>query len=89
VIHVILDNYACPRAPKVLAWLARLRRWGLSLHPDLRLVAQCGRDLLLAFTRRRPKRGVFRSIVELQAAINRCLAEHNEIVHHEKPHKRR
>jgi hypothetical protein len=39
-------------------------------------------------TRRRPKRGVFRSIVEMQAAINRHLAEHNEIVHHAKPHKK-
>jgi hypothetical protein len=29
-------------------------------------------------TRRRLKRGVFRSIVELQAAINRYLAEHNQ-----------
>ena len=28
-------------------------------------------------TRRRLKRGVFRSIVDLQAAINRYLAEHN------------
>jgi hypothetical protein len=28
-------------------------------------------------TKRRLKRGVFRSIVELQAAINRFLAEHN------------
>jgi hypothetical protein len=29
-------------------------------------------------TRRRLKRGVFRSIVDLQAAINRYLAEHNQ-----------
>jgi hypothetical protein len=28
-------------------------------------------------TRRRLKRGVFRSIVELETAINRYLAEHN------------
>jgi hypothetical protein len=30
-------------------------------------------------TRRRLKRGVFRSIVDLQAAINRYLAEHNQV----------
>jgi hypothetical protein len=29
-------------------------------------------------TRRRLKRGVFRSIIDLQAAINRYLAEHNQ-----------
>ena len=28
-------------------------------------------------TRRRLRRGVFRSLVDLQAAINRYLAEHN------------
>jgi hypothetical protein len=27
-------------------------------------------------------------IIELQAAINRHFAEHNEIVHHAKPHKK-
>jgi transposase len=30
-----------------------------------------------AFTRRRVKRGVFRSVVDLQVAINRYIAEHN------------
>ena len=34
------------------------------------------------FTRQRIRRGVFRSIVDLQAAINRYLAEHND---HPKP----
>ena len=29
-------------------------------------------------TRRRLKRGVFRSIIDLQAAINRYVAEHNQ-----------
>ena len=41
------------------------------------LLAQCGRDLFSRLTRRRLKRGVFRSIVELQAAINRFLTETN------------
>jgi hypothetical protein len=33
-------------------------------------------------TKRRLKRGVFRSVADLQAAINRFLADHNE---HSKP----
>jgi hypothetical protein len=40
-------------------------------------LAQCGRGVFATLTKRRLKRGVFRSIVELQAAINRFLAEHN------------
>jgi len=48
-----------------------------SLHPDLRLLAQRGRELLLqddppAHPPRHP-----RSIADLQAAINAYLAEHN------------
>ena len=34
-------------------------------------------DLLRHLTKRRLKRGVFRSVVDLQAAINRYLAEAN------------
>ena len=48
------------------------------LHADLGLLAQCRRGLLAKLTKRRLKRGVFHSIVELQAAINRFLAEHNQ-----------
>jgi hypothetical protein len=36
------------------------------------------RAFFSALTRRRLKRGVFRSIIDLQAAINRYLAEHNQ-----------
>ncbi len=68
VIHVILDNYAAHKHPKVLAGSPGTRA-GPSTSPDLRLLAQCGRDIL---SRRSPagglKRSAFRSIVELQAA---------------------
>ena len=39
-------NYGAHEHPKVLAWLARCPRWDFT-SPDLRHVAQCGRDLLL------------------------------------------
>src|ERR1700682_1125675 len=47
------------------------------LHPDLRILAQCGRGFFAKPTRRRLKRGVFRSVVDLQVAINRFGAETN------------
>jgi hypothetical protein len=51
----------------------------LPLHPDLGLVAERRRDLTSRRSpRRRPKRGSFRSIVDLQVAINRYIAEHND-----------
>ena len=41
------------------------------------LLAQCGRRLLRRLSRCRLKRGVFQSVVHLQAAINRFVAETN------------
>jgi hypothetical protein len=39
---------------------------------------QCSRDVLLALTRRRLRHGDFRSLVDLQVAINRYIAEYND-----------
>jgi hypothetical protein len=50
----------------------------LPLHTDFGLLAERGRDLLSALTRRRLKRGSFHSIVDLQVAINRYIDEHND-----------
>jgi hypothetical protein len=47
----------------------------ISLHPDLRINAVEG--FFSKLTRRRLKRGVFRSVVDLQVAINRFVAETN------------
>jgi hypothetical protein len=47
------------------------------LHPNLCILAQRGRRLLRQLTRRRLKRGVFRSVVDLQFAISRFVAETN------------
>jgi transposase len=77
VIHVILDNYAAHKHPKVLAWLARHPRWSFHFTPTSGSWLNAVETFFAALTRRRLKRGVFRSIVDLQAAINRYLAEHN------------
>jgi transposase len=78
VIHVILDNYATHKHPKVLAWLARHPRWTFHFTPTSGPWLNAVETFFSALTRRRLKRGTFRSIVELQAAINRYLAEHNQ-----------
>jgi transposase len=78
VIHVILDNYAAHKHPKVRAWLARHPRWTFHFTPTSGSWLNAVESFFSTLTRRRLKRGVFRSIVELQAAINRYLAEHNQ-----------
>ena len=77
LIHVILDNYAAHQPPKVRAWLARHPRWTFHFTPTSGSWLNAVESFFSTLTRRRLKRGVFRSIVELQAAINRFLAEHN------------
>jgi hypothetical protein len=51
---------------------------GPPLHADLRFLAQCGRDVLLEPHPPAPQARRLPWIVELQAAINRYLAEHNQ-----------
>jgi hypothetical protein len=49
----------------------------LPLHPDLRILAQRRRGLFAKLTRRRLMRGIFRSVDDLKAAINRFVAQNN------------
>jgi transposase len=63
--------------PKVRAWLARHPRFIFHFTPKSCSWLDAVETLFSRLTRRRLKRGVFRSIVELQAAINRFLAETN------------
>src|SRR5665213_2019983 len=81
VVHVILDNYATHKHPKVRAWLARHERFVFHFTPTLLLLAQqlnAVEGYFAKLSKRRLKRGVFRSVVDLQAAINRFIAETNQ-----------
>jgi hypothetical protein len=77
LVHAILDNYATHKHPKVLAWLARHPRWTFHFTPTSASWLNAVEGLFAKLSRRRLKRGVFGSLVELQAAINRFLAETN------------
>jgi transposase len=77
LIHCILDNYAAHKHPKVLAWLARHPRWTFHFTPTSGSWLNAVETFFSALTRRRIRRGTFSSIVDLQAAINRYLDEHN------------
>lgn len=77
VVHVILDNYAAHKHPKVMRWLGRHPRFIFHFTPTSCSWINAVESFFATLTKRRLKRGVFRSIVDLQAAINRYLAEHN------------
>jgi transposase len=77
VVHVILDNYATHKHPNVMAWLARHPRFVFHFTPTSASWLNAVEGFFAKLTRRRLKRGVFRSIVDLQAAINRFIEEAN------------
>jgi transposase len=77
-IHVILDNYAAHKHPKVREWLDRHPRFTFHFTPTSCSWLNAVEGFFARLTNRRLKRGVFHSLVDLQAAINRFLAEHNE-----------
>jgi transposase len=61
----------------VLAWLARHPRWTFHFTPTSASWLNAVENFFSKMTRQRIRRGVFRSVVDLQAAINAYLAEHN------------
>jgi transposase len=77
-VHVVLDNYATHKHPKVRDWLARHPRFTFHFTPTSCSWANAVEGWFAKLTRQRLKRGVFKSIVELQAAIDRFIAEAND-----------
>jgi transposase len=77
LIHAVVDNYATNKHPKVKAWLARHPRWSFHFTPTSGSWLNAVETFFSALTRRRIRRGSFHSLVDLQAAINRYLTEHN------------
>lgn len=77
-VHVVLDNLQTHKSPKVIAWLERNPRWTFHFTPTSASWLNAVEGFFAKLTKRRLKYGVFHSLVDLQAAINRFIKEHNE-----------
>lgn len=81
-LHLIADNYATHKHPKVQHWLAKHPRFQMHFTPTsaswLNMVERFFRDI----TTERLRRGVFTSVPELVTAIDAYIAHHN---HQPKP----
>jgi len=78
LIHAIVDNYAAHKHEKVRQWLARHPRWTFHFTPTSCSWLNAVEGFFAKLTRRRLKYGVFVSVVDLQATINRFVKEHNQ-----------
>jgi transposase len=76
-LHLIVDNYATHKHPKVQRWLTRHPRFHVHFIPTssswLNLVERWFRDL----TEKRLRRGVFRSVPAVVQAIEEYIEQHN------------
>ena len=73
----MLDNYATHKHPKVLAWLARHPNWIFHFTSTGASWLNAAENVFSRLTRQRIRRGVFHSLVDLQAALNLWIAELN------------
>lgn len=76
-LHIICDNYATHKTPQVQTWLAKHKRVHIHFTPTgsswLNMVERFFRDI----TENRIRRGVFRSVRELESAIQTYITSHN------------
>lgn len=77
-VHLIADNYAAHKHPKVKAWLKRHPRFHMHFTPTssswLNLVERWFREL----TTKRIRRGSFHNVAELIEAIMKYIEHHNQ-----------
>jgi transposase len=76
-IHLVLDNYATHKTPKVAAWLKKRPRYHLHYTPTSSSWLNQVERWFAKITEQRIRRGVFKSVDELIAAIDAYIAEHN------------
>lgn len=77
-IHVICDNYATHKHPKVKSWLNYHKRFHVHFTPTsaswLNMVERFFRDL----SERQLRRGIFRSVSDLEQSVMDYIEKHNE-----------
>jgi transposase len=76
-LHLIVDNYATHKHPRVQSWLAKHKRFHVHFIPTssswLNVIERWFRDI----TQNRIRNGVFRSVPQLEQAIGEYIAHHN------------
>lgn len=76
-IHLVLDNYATHKTPKVAAWFQNRPRYHLHFTPTTGSWLNQVERWFAKITERRIRRGVFKSVDELISAIDDYIAANN------------
>jgi transposase len=76
-VHLVLDNYATHKTPRVAAWLKKRPRYHLHFTPTSSSWLNQVERWFAKITQERIRRGVFKSLDDLITAIDSYIAEHN------------
>ena len=76
-LHLIVDNYATHKTPAVKRWLNAHPRFHLHFTPTSASWLNMVERFFAEITRDRIRRGAFKSVAELKAAIMQYLENHN------------
>ena len=76
-LHLIVDNYATHKHPKVKTWFKRHPRFHLHFVPTSSSWLNMVERWFRALTDKRIRRGIFKSVGELIAAIEAYIQHHN------------
>jgi transposase len=76
-LHLIVDNYATHKTPAVKRWLKAHPRFHLHFTPTSASWLNMVERFFAEITRDRIRRGAFKSVAELNAAIMQYLENHN------------
>jgi transposase len=76
-VHVVCDNYRTHKTKEVQAWLAKHPRFKMHFTPTSSSWLNLVERLFAEITRQRIRRGTFKSVADLKAAIEAWIAARN------------
>src|SRR3982074_65506 len=76
-IHLVLDNYGTHKTPEVKTWLSHPRRYQVHFTPTSASWLNLVERFFAEITTKRIRRGIFRSVADLEQAIHDYLDRHN------------
>ena len=76
-VHLVMDNYATHKTPKIKAWLARRPNWHVHFTPTSSSWINQVERWFAELTRKQLQRGIHRSTAELEADIHTFIEHHN------------
>jgi len=77
-VHIIMDNYGTHKTALIRKWFAKRPRFHVHFTPTYGSWINLVERWFAELTNKRIRRGVFRSVKELEAAIREYIDAHNE-----------